>query len=324
MTDINSTKESQSQAPIIAHADDIDRDFARRAFNWTSYSPEQRGESRRKEYAESVNGLYAEMWPLAKTDEQRNLLAVEIERYRQGYLSRMNAFLASHANVASAMITGPARFPTARNQKRSQWADNKANELLEWDKKARNSIKKKLLDARPEEEKDAAEWLALARDIQGSLNAIEGINAGRLPYHRSAFVNSIAGKVERLALNGEIQLVQKSQLLVREYNASHEMPAITNRHKFWTFAELAERQAAQATHKAASEPEAIARAEGVEIVSNTAADRVQIIFPSKPPAEMIAKLKAEAWKWSPNAGAWQRKLTEAAKQSAKRITGLGE
>jgi hypothetical protein len=38
---------------------------------------------------------------------------------------------------------------------------------------------------------------------------------------------------------------------------------------------------------------------------------------------MIGKLKSEAWRWAPIEGAWQRKLTEAAKHSAMRITGLG-
>ena len=112
--------------------------------------------------------------------------------------------------------------------------------------------------------------------------------------------------------------------MVREYNASHEMPAITDRHKFWTFLELAEKHAAKAAQTATSEPEAIGTGEGVKIVCNAAIDRLQIIFDAKPDAGMIGKLKGEAWKWSPSNQAWQRKLTEAAKQSAKRITGINQ
>jgi hypothetical protein len=70
--------EIKTECPIIASIDDIDREFAARSFQGTSYSPEKRGEARRQEYAESVNGLYAEMWPLAKTGEQKSLLAAEM------------------------------------------------------------------------------------------------------------------------------------------------------------------------------------------------------------------------------------------------------
>ncbi len=313
-----------TQSPIIATVDDIDRGFAARAFNGTSYSPEQRGQTRREQYAEAVNGLYAELWPLAKTEEQKALLATEMERYKQGCITRMNAYLSSHANVASSMITGPARFPTARNQKRSQWADNKANELVEWEKKGRIAIKRKLLDARPEQEKNAAEWHRLARDLQGSLNAIEGIDAGKLPYTRSAFVNSIAGKVERLAFNGEVELTDKAIELVRSYADMHDKTAISSRHRFWTFGDLARQNSAKATQTATSEPEAIATGEGVEIIANAAIDRVQIIFSSREAATpFIGKLKGEGWNWSRTNNAWQRKITNAAIESAKRITGLG-
>src|SRR5690242_20605445 len=104
-----------TQAPTIAHPDDIDREFAERAFHGTSFSPEKRGQARRMEYADQVNGLYAVLWPFARTEEQKAILAAEMERYREGYRSRMMAYLGSHANVISPMITGPARFPTARN-----------------------------------------------------------------------------------------------------------------------------------------------------------------------------------------------------------------
>lgn len=312
---------TESQAPIIASIDDIDREFAERAFTNTSFYSERRGEQSRKEYADSVNGLYAELWPLAKTNEQKTLLAEEMARYRQGYLSRQKAYLASHANVASAFIVGPARFPVARMQKRSQWADNKANELLEWDRKATAAIKRKLLDSRPQEEKDAQRWWNIQADLQRSLSLIHKIDGGQMEWsNRTAFVNSIAGKVERLALAGDVELTRKAQQLVRSYNEANEKPAISERHKFWTFEELARQSDEKST--AASERELIAQGDGVRIVANAQADRVQIVFDEKPATEMIGRLKGEGWKWSPNAGAWQRKLTEAAKWSARRIVGL--
>lgn len=306
---------------MIANPQDLAYQLACDAYRNTSFTPERRAASDQQTYADDVNGLYAEMLKLATTDQQKALLAEEMERYRKGYLEKYGAYLASHANVASSMITGPARFPTARNEKRGRWADAKRDAFLEWREKARAAIKRKLLDARPEEEKTAAEWKAIQRDILGSLHVIHDIDSGRSPYTRSSFVNSIVGKVERLALAAEVEFTAKALQLVKVYNAEHSKPAITERHKFWTFEELAKKKIAEHDAKLNANPETIGQTEGVEIIANPQADRVQIVFAAKPSVEIIGKLKAEGWHWSRTEGAWQRKLTEAAKYSAKRIVG---
>lgn len=313
------TTSQESIPPIIAQLDDISRELATRAFNGTSFDPEKRGESRRKEYVEAVNGLYAEMWGIAKTDEQKALLAAEMERYRQGYVKHLSAYLQSHSNVVSSMIAGPARFPVARMQKRGQWADNKVNELLEWDRKARAAVKSKLLDARPQEEKDAAEWDAIRRDINDSLNTIEAIDAGRLPYARPLFASSIAGRIEQLAQAGEVELVKKAVGRLAEYDLSHEKPAFTSRHKVWSFLSLANESAARNEARAGKPQELLGEAEGVELWANYQLDRVQLVFAEKPDHQTREKLSRSGWKWSPRNEAWQRQLTRNGIDSGKAI-----
>ena len=48
---------------------------------------------------------------------------------------------------------------------------------------------------------------------------------------------------------------------------------------------------------------------GIKIVHNTEVNRLQLLFPAKPDPNMIAKLKARGFKWSPRFKAWQRQLT---------------
>src|SRR5205823_6753003 len=153
---------------------------------------------------------------------------------------------------------------------------------LSWRHRAREAIKRKLLDARPEDVKAEQQWQPLARDIKGSLAVIEAIDAGQSPYTRSAFVNSIAGKVERLAMQGESALVEKALDLVRSYNEQHGKPAISGRHTFWSYGELARQKAAEHDARQDAEPETIGQAGGVTIIANPQADRVQIIFAAKP------------------------------------------
>jgi hypothetical protein len=59
--------------------------------------------------------------------------------------------------------------------------------------------------------------------------------------------------------------------------------------------------------------------EGVSIVENASDNRLQIFFPSKPPDAMRSKLKSHGFRWSPNAGAWQRQLNNNARWAAKQV-----
>jgi len=53
----------------------------------------------------------------------------------------------------------------------------------------------------------------------------------------------------------------------------------------------------------------------VEIVENVEENRLQVIFPGKPPQEMRTKLKSHGFRWSPYNKAWQRHLNNAGKYS---------
>ena len=302
-----------------AKPDDLSFDVAVSAHRHTSHVPEKRAQTEQQAYADDVNGLHAELLPIATTEAQQAILLEEIERYRKGYLDKIGAYLRSRSLVASSMITGPANFPVRRNQKANAAADNKRTEFLEWRERARAAIRRKLLEALTPEEKEGEEWRALASKFRYILATIEAIDASASPYTRRLFVNGITGRVERLALNGEVALVDKSLELVREYNGTHKKPAISARHKFWDFGNVARSAAQRHDATLEKESEVVAESNGVRIVANHQADRVQIVFPAKPAFATIAALKKEGWRWSPSEGAWQRKLTDAAKSSAIRL-----
>ena len=59
--------------------------------------------------------------------------------------------------------------------------------------------------------------------------------------------------------------------------------------------------------------------DGLVIRENVDAQRVQIIFPEKPDAETRKKLVSMGFRWSPNAGAWQRNLNNAGRWAAAEI-----
>jgi hypothetical protein len=305
-----------NEAPIIAHETDLSYDLALAAWYNSSHTPEQRARSEQRGYVASVQNTYNELLAICTNDQQRELLAYEMERFRQNYLKHYTAVLSAMSRTASAFITGPANFPTERNRKRLDTVDRRREEFLDWLTNASASIRKKLLAACTPKEQDSVAWQALRADIARSLGYIADADTNGGPFNRSAFVNSIAGKVERLAKNGEVSLVDRAVALVSEYNASHNKPAISKRHKFWTYPDVA--RAVDAAQQApVADSAVIATGDGWRIETAPEDDRVRIYFDGRPDEATRSKLKGAGWRWAPSAGAWQRKLTNNAISSAK-------
>lgn len=58
--------------------------------------------------------------------------------------------------------------------------------------------------------------------------------------------------------------------------------------------------------------------DGVEVVENAEAMRIQLIFDGKPSEEIRGILKSHGFRWSPSFGAWQRQLTENGKYATRK------
>ena len=58
--------------------------------------------------------------------------------------------------------------------------------------------------------------------------------------------------------------------------------------------------------------------DGVEVVENAEAMRIQLIFDGKPSEEIRTILKSYGFRWSPSFGAWQRQLTENGKYATRK------
>ncbi len=62
--------------------------------------------------------------------------------------------------------------------------------------------------------------------------------------------------------------------------------------------------------------------DGFKIEEDHLGNRLRIFFDAKPASDVRKNLKSHGFRWSPNAGAWQRQLTNAARLSAKMALGL--
>lgn len=58
---------------------------------------------------------------------------------------------------------------------------------------------------------------------------------------------------------------------------------------------------------------------GVRVFENAADNRIQLFFPGKPESTVRDMLKKWGFRWSPNAGAWQRHLNNAGRHAAQYV-----
>lgn len=59
--------------------------------------------------------------------------------------------------------------------------------------------------------------------------------------------------------------------------------------------------------------------DGFDLVENVEANRIQLVFDGKPPADTIALLKSHGFRWSPSEGAWQRQLNGNGKYATRQV-----
>jgi len=305
--------ETTKQLVFEFSRDDVDKTLARNAHYNTSFSPDKRAEQEQGEYYNHLKTTYENLQQYAETEEQKTLLIKEMNRYKQGFLTRFNALLSAKSRCASSMITGGSNFPVERNKKRMKAADNKYIELKEFSEKALKSIKKKLLNSRNENQVQNDEFERLKNDVD---RAIKWANDER--YSFSGFdVTGITGKIKRSFDNGHYTAVKMILEYIQEQQKDLKKPYITKRHSVWKLLETETIEAVKENKKTGEE--LIQEFSEGKIVNNYDDERIRIYFNDKPSQEVITSLKQSAWKWSPYNKAWQRKNTRDAIWSAERI-----
>lgn len=110
------------------------RGEARSAYDWSSMSPEKRGDSVIKEFSEQLEG------DLIKIKE----LGEDVEKYKEKYIKLFRNWLSAQSRCASAMVTGPSGFDNGRNAKARNSESNRYLEWQEWRKRTFSAIKRSI------------------------------------------------------------------------------------------------------------------------------------------------------------------------------------
>lgn len=301
-----------SQAPFSKN--DIPYDRAYNAHGATSFSPDKRAKAVQDAYVAHMQAVYDDVIKHADSEAATATINSAFQDYRSGYIKRMLAYLDAESRTMSPMITGPSSFPTRSNQKKLNTADKRRNELAEWDKHARNRLKKAARGVRSEVAAKEEQFEVIRRKIDNDFDVIKAIDAGTSFYDRSAFVNSITGALRTLARNGQTDTVNRALDYIEAEQKGLKKPLIAPRNSVWELRNQTVSNTPSQTGTVTLKTYA-----GAEVVNNHDAQRVQILFDGKPDAATRDKLKSSGFRWSPKEQAWQRQNTVNGIAAAERV-----
>lgn len=287
---------------IAGFLSDIPTDLARSAHSGTSFVPDERAATERRSYATMLVQDYAALLKYVDTPEKRTALDEGFARYREGYRTRYLAMLGAKSRCMSTMIAGPSNFPTARNRKRSDAADKRTTELLEYRERALDSIRKTL---RPE----------LRPIMAGDDNATDRLAAkiAKLEKVQATMKAANAAIRKHARAGADAQVAALLALGLTEGQARDALqPDFCNRIGFADYqlknnnAEIRRLKArlAMVSRDKATEATEI-QGEHARLEDCPADNRVRLFFPGKPPAEVRERLGLAGFRWTRSLGCWQ-------------------
>jgi len=302
------------------YAADIPQSVALAAFSGVSHFPERRAASTVRDYASTLAADLVDLQALAPSEADKETLAAEFARYREGFCKRYLAYLASNARCVSWFIAGPSKFPAHRMNKRTDVVHRRLNELFEFRKRALAAIRSKLCPSSGGPimagDKDAVE--RLQAKLEGCVALQERMrdaNAAIRKHHKAG----PEAQVQALVMLG-FSPILAAKALKPDFCGRVGFPdyALSN-----NSAEI-RRLKKRLEHVTAAKAAPIVHAEGsaARFEDNPADNRVRLFYPGKPSAEVRDGLKSHGFRWTPTLGAWQAYRNSSTIAYARTCAGL--
>lgn len=233
------------------------------------------------------------------------------DRFVNGLAANINAENKNTASCPSVMIAGGSNFPVHKKEKQNKRADSlmlEYNYIMEIPQKIRAIGNNTAIYS---DEDDAIEQLeAKAEKYRTYLENMKKKNAH---YRKYGTMKGYEGITDERA----------AELDESIKNSFYQVPFPTYeltsaRQKIKAAEERAEKLKKLKTQAEQPTENGYPEVEGVEVVENAEAMRIQLIFDGKPSDEIRSILKSRGFRWSPRFGAWQRQLTDNGKIATRK------
>lgn len=275
--------------------DALREDF-RRAYYNTSFTPDVRADTCVRDFSAELEGDLLELGDRAGD-------------YAQKYVGHLKVWAARKSRCLSAMIIGPAKFPTERNRKAMNSEENAWQEFRAWRERYIKAVFRERTKT-PEEEIDDA-LLKLEKERNAHTLMIE---VNKIMRKKATDYEKRKMMVDEL----EVTPAFAEKVLTSTHFCGERgfMPfELSNSNaRIKSIEEKVLTMRARIARRDAFEP--IAFPGGTITIEN---DRVIIKHDEKPPREVIEALKGHGFHWSSKYVSWCRKHTANAIRDAKAI-----
>lgn len=314
--ELEKIKEAVKKQEFIVSEKDIDFEKARNAYYWTSFNPERRAKSTIDEYVENMKEFSENIFKkVGKSPE----VIEDLNRFKEGYLKRLNDLLSAESKTASSMVTGPAKFNTAKNQSKMNIADSYRDELLDFYNKAEDKILKKnnYYERGTADNPIKLSDKTAIEDLQNKIDKLEKYKEKMT-------------KANKILRNDKISLDERYEKLKNELGFSEEtidkMKEMKLRGYYQDFnissttTKIREtKKRLERANKLQNTPTRKIKTDSADIIDNTELNRVQIAFKEIPNEETRKTLKSNGFRWSPKNKTWQAFRNVRSLKKAKEI-----
>lgn len=294
--------------------------------NWDALShfPNRRARHELSDLVDRLNGFANHVDSLVAGGGALDA-GVELQRFATRHVSMTRRAWAMDSRCMSWFIVGPSKFPTDRNRKRMDWADNAYKALREHVIAAKKAVERvafphgipgdairannpeapDLLRARIVERQRAHAMMKAVNaairsvkdgDVEATIQAVidaTGLREGRAREIVSPREAWMGRGFPPYALSGELAEIKRLEGRLAAIERNRERGTVSHKHN--------------------------TTAGAVEVVENGEAARIQLVFPDKPDAATRAILKRNGFRWAPSERAWQRHLNNNGRWAAKAV-----
>lgn len=279
----------------------IPKQLAINAFTGTSHSPEERARQTALEFCMAMEQDWIQ---ISSWDNDESNVDGHFKDHLQYCLELYSAWLTARSSCISTLIAGPSNFPVSRAQKANKSETNKFSAFKGGRAKSLKRIKKEILPYGDgsvilSDDPDAIDKLSKKLDqLKKSHDIMKNTNK----ILRSK--TNIKERLKALGLSdNNIIEIQKPDDAGRIGFASYALSLNLSE-----IGRIEKRIEDINKRKIMTEcgPYIF---NGGKVIIDKEAFRLRIVFEVKPTEEKRKLLKSKGYKWSPRAGAWQRKLT---------------
>jgi len=299
----------------------INEESAKRAKENMSHSDYETGRATREynEHIEEIKEVAEKAKSKCNKEESKERIDRLVERYTVNYANWINKYNANGAGHVSVMVAGPSNYNMGAHEKylsREGKLWEEYNEL--------KGIENKI-------------WAVVAGDKiikSDDVDAIEQLQVKVEKLEESQELMKAANKIvkSKKMLDSEkvVELVKLGltetsalKLLSPDFCGRYGFAScsLTNNNATIRAAKQRIAHLQKIAEQAATTPaeDLTTEINGIQIIDNLEAQRLQIIFPGKPDADTRTELKKNGFRWAPSNGAWQSYRSPQAQKKAEDI-----